>query len=52
MAQKELSWSDETRIQEKAFGAFLVVEGLSTAAKKLDILGHFISGAYIIRIEQ
>jgi hypothetical protein len=51
LAQKEFSWSDEIRIQEKAFGAFLVVE-LNTAAKKLDILGHFIIGAYIIRIEQ
>ncbi len=28
------------------------VLGLCTAAKKLDILGHFIIGVYIIRIEQ
>lgn len=38
------------------YNGLIVVEfyakGLRTAAKKLDILVHFIIGAYIIRIEQ
>ena len=39
-------------IKEKRTDEDVITRGYATATRNLDILGHFIIGAYILRIEQ